>query len=206
MGARGHAEVAAEERCDGQPELPDRRRVVTAVKDLMAALELDVGEPHFRGTPERVARMFEEILGGCYTAPPPLRTFPNAPRCTGPIVVRDLAVYSICAHHLLPFLGTVEIAYLPNERLVGLSKLGRAVEYIARRPQVQERLTEQLAEMLDEAIRPKGIVVTVEARHLCMEMRGIRSVGSTTRTAAFRGEYVDPARGSEVLRLLRTHS
>ena len=106
--------------------------------------------------------------------------------------------HSLCAHHFLPFFGEAHIAYVPSNRLVGLSKLARAVEYIARRPQVQERLTEQIADLLDERLAPAGVMVVLDARHLCMEMRGVRSPG-TTRTFAARGVFTDVARQKEFL-------
>lgn len=176
------------------PCAPDPKRVSAAARALMDALGFDRDDPHLRETDERMARSLLEMFEGCYTDVPLLKTFPNEPASTGPVVVRHLPVYSTCAHHLLPFFGTVEIAYLPGQRLVGLSKLGRAIQHVARRPQVQERLTEQLADVLCDALRPRGLLVVVKARHLCMEMRGIRTAGAITQTCALRGEYADTVR------------
>jgi GTP cyclohydrolase I len=170
----------------------------------MEALELDVSDPHLRGTEWRVAKAYDELLRGLSRdSEPLLRTFPNEEGYSAPVSMTGIPFYSLCAHHLLPFFGEAHIIYMPTDRVVGLSKLARAVGHVARRPQVQERLTEQLVQLLDQRLEPKGVMVVVEARHLCMEMRGARSVGVTTTSAA-RGIFADADRRKEFLDELRS--
>lgn len=192
-----------------RPETPhppegagDLDRVAAALAALMDALGFDRDDPHLRGTPRRVARATRELFAGLQDTAPMLRTFPNHSTHSEPVLVRGLPVHSICAHHLLPIIGTARVAYAPGRRLIGLSKFGRAVDYVARRPQIQERLTDQLADLLDDTLHPRGLLVVIAARHLCMEMRGIRAAGAVTTTSAVRGEFADPARRAEVARLL----
>lgn len=173
-------------------------RVARAFRGLMDALDLDASDPHLRGTEWRVARAYEELLGGLLHAEPVLRTFPNEEGYAAPVSVTGIPFYSLCAHHFLPFFGEAHIVYMPANRLVGLSKLARAVDHLARRPQVQERLTEQLAALLDDRLQPAGVMVVLEARHLCMEMRGARSAGQTMTSAA-RGVFTDVQRQQEFL-------
>ena len=168
-------------------------RIAAAFRAFMDAVGVDRSDPHLRGTELRVARAYGELLRGLDPgAEPEMRTFPNEEQYAAPVSVTGIPFYSICAHHFLPFFGTVDISYLPDGSVVGLSKLARAVEYIARRPQVQERFTEQLASFLDERLEPRGVRVTVRARHLCMEMRGARTSGTTT-TEAVRGATITAA-------------
>jgi len=131
------------------------------------------------------------MLGGLRRAEPELSTFPNTKGYAGMVSVSDIPFYSICAHHFLPFFGTVQVGYVPRERLIGLSKISRVVDFHARRPQLQEDLTEEIAAMIDERLAPAGLIVLVEARHLCMEMRGVSRPGVTTRTTAVRGTFQD---------------
>jgi GTP cyclohydrolase I len=138
-----------------------------------------------------VARAYQEMLGGLRRAEPRLSTFPNTKGYAGVVSVTHIPFYSICAHHFLPFFGAAHLGYVPRERLVGLSKLTRVVDFYARRPQLQEDLTEQVAALLDERLAPAGLIVSVEARHLCMEMRGVSRPGVTTTTAAIRGTFED---------------
>ena len=119
------------------------------------------------------------------------------------MAVTGIRFHSLCAHHFLPFFGTAHVAYLPKERVVGLSKLARAVELFARRPQVQERLTEQIASFLDSRLQPAGVMVVVEARHFCMEMRGVRKAGARTTTSAVRGAFADARKRREFLARIR---
>jgi GTP cyclohydrolase I len=166
-------------------------RVATAFRGFLESLGLDLADPNLTGTPDRVARAYQEMLGGLRRAEPTLSTFPNTKRYGAMVAVTDIPFYSICAHHFLPFFGTVHLAYVPGERLVGLSKLARVVDFYARRPQIQEDLTEQVASLLEERLAPAGVIVSVEARHLCMEMRGVSRPGVTTRTTAVRGSLQD---------------
>jgi GTP cyclohydrolase I len=158
------------------------------VQAIMGLLRLDAGDPNLAGTPDRVAELYLELLAGSPSLPE-LTSFPNADGLREAVVMRDIPVYSVCAHHWVPFFGQAEVAYVPGERIVGLSKLARVVEHFARRGQVQERLTEQIAGFLDTELRPRGVMVVIEARHLCMEMRGVRLPGTVTRTTAVRGLY-----------------
>ncbi len=174
----------------GAGEFPVER-VAAAFRGFLESLSLDLADPNLAGTDHRVARAYEEILGGLRRAEPELSTFPNTKRYAGTVSVTDIPFYSICAHHFLPFFGSAHVAYVPGERLVGLSKLTRVVDHYARRPQLQEDLTEQVAALLDERLAPAGLLVSVEARHLCMEMRGVSRPGVTTTTTAARGTLRD---------------
>lgn len=182
---RDHAPAAD----SGESELA---RVATAFRGFLESLGLDPSDPDLDGTDQRVARAYREILGGLRPgARPRLSTFPNTEGYAGLVSVTAIPFYSICAHHFLPFFGSAHIGYLPGKRLVGLSKLPRVVDYYARRPQLQERLTEQVAAFLDEQLTPAGLIVSIEARHLCMEMRGVSKPGVMTTTTAVRGSLED---------------
>ncbi|HSP92898.1 MAG TPA: GTP cyclohydrolase I [Thermoanaerobaculia bacterium] len=166
-------------------------RVAAAFRGVLESLELDLSDPNLAGTDRRVARAYEEMLGGLRRPEPDLSTFPNTRGYDQMVSVTDIPFYSICAHHFLPFFGSVDIGYVAGERLVGLSKLARVVDYYARRPQLQEDLTEQVAALLDERLTPAGLIVSIEARHLCMEMRGVSRPGVITTTTAVRGTLKD---------------
>ena len=174
----------------GAEEFPVEQ-VAAAFRAFLESLGLDLGDPNLVGTEHRVARAYQEMLGGLRRAEPRLRTFPNTKGYTGLISVTDVPFYSICSHHFLPFFGAAHLAYVPRERLVGLSKLTRVIDFYARRPQLQEELTEQIAALVDERLAPAGLIVSIEARHLCMEMRGVSRPGVTTRTTAVRGTLQD---------------
>lgn len=167
-------------------------RVAAAFRRVMAALDLDLDDPHLAGTEFRVARAYRELFAGLVAgAEPSLRTFPNTERYTDPVALNDIPFFSVCAHHFLPFFGSAHVAYLPGNRIVGLSKLARVVDFFARRPQVQERLTEQVADYIERRLAPRGVMVVVQARHFCMEMRGIGQAGLITTTSAVRGEFTE---------------
>jgi GTP cyclohydrolase IA len=162
----------------------DTTRAAAAVRDLLEALGVDLDNESLRGTPARVARMYDELL-----TPRPFEatTFPNDGAYDELVAVRDVPFASLCEHHLLPFTGVAHIAYLPGDRIVGLSKMARVVEYYARRLQVQERMTTQIADWMEEAVRPRGVGVVLEAEHLCMTVRGVQAPGARTITSALRG-------------------
>jgi GTP cyclohydrolase IA len=162
-----------------------------AARDLLVALGADVASEHLRETPRRVAKAYAELL-----TPRPFNatTFPNDEGYDELVIVGEISFQSLCAHHLLPFHGTAHVAYLPGERLVGLSKLARVVELYARRLQLQERLTTQVADWLDEHLQPRGVGVVIEAEHLCMSLRGVQSPGAKTVTSALRGLVKDDPR------------
>ena len=182
-----------------QPPGHDTAAVERAVKALIDALGLDrTSEPELEGTPARVADLYRELFTGLdpARAPDPV-TFPHAGQ--GDLVmVRDLPFHSLCVHHFVPFFGRALVAYLPGEKIVGISAAARLLEHYSRRPQLQERLGQQLADHLDQVVRPRGVAVILEARHLCMEMRGIRRFGRV-ETRTVRGELADP-RWASVLR------
>jgi GTP cyclohydrolase I len=172
-----------------------------AVADLLRALGLDLGHEGLAETPARMARMFAELL-----TPEPFRptTFPNDAGYDELVVVRDIPFTSLCEHHFLPFRGVAHVGYLPGERIMGLSKLARLVEAFSRRPQVQERLTMQVADWLRDHLAPRGAGVVVDAEHLCMSVRGVRASGTRTVTSALYGQLRDDAAArQEFLQLAR---
>lgn len=169
----------------------DQEKVKQAVRLFLEGIGEDPGREGLEETPDRIARMCEEIYGGLeQTAKPHLgKTFQTKEQ--GMVLEKDIVFYSTCEHHLLPFFGRVHIAYLPEGRVVGLSKLARTVEVYARRPQIQERLTGQIADALMDELHPRGAMVMVEAEHMCMTMRGIKKPGSRTVTEAKRGCFLE---------------
>ena len=182
---------------------PKLREVAARFRAAFEALGLDLSDPNLVGTDLRVARAYRELFSGLYAgAEPFLRTFPNAEGYSEMVAVTGIPFHSLCAHHLLPFFGTAHVAYLPKERIVGLSKLARVVEFYARRPQVQERMTEQIIDLLETRLTPAGAMVVVQARHFCMEMRGVSKTGSITTTSAIRGAFEDSRTRQEFLDLL----
>ena len=183
----------------------DHARIEAAVREILAAIGEDPDRDGLRDTPARVARMYAEVCGGLHEDPAVhlLTTFDAGHDEL--IMVRDITLFSLCEHHLLPFSGVAHVGYIPNGdgRVTGLSKLVRLVEAFARRPQVQERLTTQIADAVAEALDPRGVIVVIEAEHLCMSMRGVRKPGSKTVTSAVRGLLrSDDKTRSEALRML----
>ncbi len=162
-----------------------------AVRALLRALGQDPDSDHLRETPRRVALAYEEFLTARPFVP---TTFPNDEGYDELVLVRDIPFHSLCEHHLLPFSGVAHVGYLPGARILGLSKLGRVVEHFARGLQVQERLTKQIGDWLDDRLAPKGVGVVLEAEHLCMTLRGVQSVGSRTVTSSLHGLVRDDAR------------
>jgi GTP cyclohydrolase I len=179
---------------------PRTRLVAERFRGVMEALGLDLSDPNLADTPLRVARSYRELFAGLDPDTlPDLRTFPNSEGYSQIVAVTGIPFHSVCAHHFLPFFGTAHVAYLPKDRVVGLSKLARVVEHFARRPQIQERLTEQVADLVDRRLRPAGVMVLVEATHFCMEMRGVGKPGTKTTTSAWRGAFSDERRRREFL-------
>ena len=176
----------------GRPPI-DRARAEAAVRELLLAVGEDPDREGLRETPARVARAYEEIFAGLYTDPDLVldKTFDEHHQEL--ILVKDIPMFSVCEHHLVPFHGVAHVGYIPSRdgRVTGLSKLARVVDLYARRPQVQERLTGQVADALVRKLEPRGVIVVVEAEHLCMGMRGIRKPGATTVTSAVRGMFRD---------------
>ena len=167
----------------------DRERIAAAIREILIAIGEDPDRDGLVKTPARVARMYEELFAGLSGEPDEYleTTFEHAH--DEMIVVRDIPFYSICEHHLLPFFGRAAVGYIPNERIVGLSKLARVVEHLARRPQVQERLTCQVADHIEQVLDPVGVAVTIEAEHTCMTMRGVKKPGSQMVTSVTRGAF-----------------
>lgn len=182
----------------------DKPRVEAAVRELLAAIGEDPDREGLRETPRRVANMYEEIFAGLTEDPCQHLKIFHESHNEDLVSVRDIPLYSMCEHHLLPFTGVAHIAYIPRDgRVLGLSKLARIVNCFARRPQLQERLTEQVADFLERELNPRGVAVIIEAEHLCMTMRGVRAAGARTQTSALRGIMKSDARTrAETLSLL----
>jgi GTP cyclohydrolase I len=181
----------------------DRGAVERAAADLLRALGADVDAEALEETPRRVADAYTELL-----TPQPFRatTFPNDDGYDELIVARSIPFHSLCMHHLLPFHGVAHIGYLPGERIIGLSKLGRVVEYFSRDLQIQERLTTQVAGWLQRELEPKGVGVVLEAEHLCMSLRGVQKLGAKTVTSALLGRVRDDARTRQEFLALTTRT
>jgi GTP cyclohydrolase I len=165
----------------------DQPRIERAVREILMAIGEDPDREGLRETPARVARMYQELFGGLHEDPREHVQKFFRETCDEVVLVRNISFNSLCEHHLLPFMGMAHVAYLPDKRVVGLSKLARVVESIARRPQVQERMTEQIADLLVEQLQAKGVAVIIEAEHTCMTIRGIRKPGSVCVTSAMKG-------------------
>jgi GTP cyclohydrolase I len=176
-----------------QPRRADPKQVEAAIARLIEALGLDPAvEPELAATPQRVADLYAEAFSGLDPArAPEPATFPHAAGDDEVVAVRDLPFHSICVHHFVPFFGRAHVAYLPGDRLIGISGVARLLEHWARRPQLQERITRQLADDLERRLAPRGVLVVLEARHLCMEMRGIRKQG-WVETRIVRGALAEP--------------
>lgn len=183
----------------------DRERIENAVREILLAVGEDPEREGLQETPARVARMYEEIFSGLETDPERFLKVFSEEKNDEMVVVRDIPLYSMCEHHLLPFVGKAHIVYIPGEgKVIGLSKLARIVDCFARRPQIQERLTSQIADFLMERLQPQGVAVLIEAEHLCMTMRGARAAGAVTKTSALRGKMKSDARTrAEAMSLLK---
>ena len=181
----------------------DRAALQHAARELLRAVGADVDDPALEETPRRVADAYAELL-----TPQPFRatTFPNEDGYDQLIVARAMPFHSLCMHHLLPFHGVAHIAYLPGDSIIGLSKLGRVVEYFSRDLQIQERLTTQVADWLERELEPKGVGVVLEAEHLCMSLRGVQKLGAKTVTSALRGLVRDDARTRQEFLALTTRT
>ena len=183
----------------------DKQRIENAFREILLAIGEDPDREGLQETPKRVANMYEEIFSGLTENPEKHLKMFREGQSDEIVVVRDIPMYSMCEHHFLPFVGKAHIAYIPNDEglVIGLSKLARIVNTYARRPQLQERLTAQIADFIQKEMDPKGVAVVVEAEHLCMTMRGIKAAGSQTQTSALRGIMRKDARTrAEVMTLL----
>jgi GTP cyclohydrolase I len=189
----------------GKAQRPfDADRAERAVRELLYAIGEDPDRDGLKDTPARVARAYEEMFAGLWQDPEDVLTTTFDLGHDELVLVKDIEVFSTCEHHLVPFHGVCHIGYIPahNGRITGLSKLARLVEVYARRPQVQERMTTQIADALTRILEPRGVIVVVECEHLCMSMRGIRKPGAKTITSAVRGQLRDPATRAEAMTLI----
>ena len=182
----------------------DHNKIEQGVRLMLEGMGEDPTREGLVDTPARVARALEECCGGLHEDPAELFEVSFDAQCHDVVIVRDIPFYSVCEHHLLPFYGVAHVAYVPGEggRVCGISKLARLVELYARRPQLQERLTSQIADALQEHLAPEGVLVVVEAEHMCMTMRGVAKPGSRTTTVAHRGCMDDSERRGETLALI----
>ncbi|GAA2501635.1 GTP cyclohydrolase I FolE [Streptomyces thermolineatus] len=182
----------------------DEKRAENAVRELLIAVGEDPDREGLRETPARVARAYREIFAGMWQQPEDVLTTTFDLGHDEMVLVKDIELVSQCEHHLVPFTGVAHVGYIPSAdgKITGLSKLARLVDVFARRPQVQERLTTQIADSLMRILEPRGVIVVVECEHMCMSMRGIRKPGAKTTTSAVRGQLRDPATRSEAMSLI----
>lgn len=179
-------------------------RVAVHVRAILEEFDLDLEDANLKSTDVRVAKMYAEMFHGMREGNEPrVTTFPNDECYSGMVMEAQIPFYSMCSHHLVPFYGHAHMAYVPNDRIVGLSKLPRILEFYAKRPQLQERLTEQVVTYLEKELMPQGAMVVIEARHLCVEMRGVKKPGAVTVTSAIRGIFHERPIREEFLDLLQ---
>jgi GTP cyclohydrolase I len=196
--------------CNGLPKPPvaapnavDQERIRRAVREILIAVGEDPDREGLQETPDRVARMYAEVFGGLHADPAVFLQKTFTQKHDEMVLVKDIEFASCCEHHLLPFIGKAHIGYLPDGQVVGLSKLARVVETLARRPQVQERMTEDLADLIMRELKPRGVGVILEASHSCMTIRGVRKPGSSTVTSALRGLFKsNPLTRNELMSLV----
>jgi GTP cyclohydrolase I len=185
----------------------DNKKIQEGVRLILEGIGEDAKRPGLKETPVRVAKMFEEIFSGLASPAEDLLKPIEGESHDEMVLLKDIPFYSVCEHHLLPFIGKAHIAYIPEGRITGLSEIAKALEFFAKRPQVQERLTAQLADMITEKLKPKGCMVVIDAEHLCMSMRGIKKPGSKTVTSAVRGIFRSKqSTREEMLELIKKHS
>jgi len=179
-------------------------RIAGHVRAILGELGLDLADPNLGETDRRVARLYAEMFSGLREGSRPQVTcFPNDEGYRAMVMEKEIPFYSMCAHHLVPFYGHAHMAYIPNDRILGLSKFARILEFYAKRPQLQERLTEQVVGFIESELKPQGAMVVIEARHLCVEMRGVKKPGAVTVTSAIRGTFYKKEVREEFLDLLR---
>ncbi|HUG20747.1 MAG TPA: GTP cyclohydrolase I FolE [Planctomycetaceae bacterium] len=184
----------------------DLERIERAVREILSAIGEDPDRQGLLDTPGRVARMYAELFSGLHSDPSHHLHKVFSETYDELVLVRDISFNSMCEHHLLPFMGVAHVGYLPRGRVTGLSKLARVVEEISRRPQVQERMTHQIAELIDQELDTKGTIVVIEAEHTCMTIRGIRKPGSVTITSAVRGLFkTNESSRAEAMSLINNH-
>lgn len=183
----------------------DLKKIEKGVRLILEGVDEDPSRSGIKHTPQRVARMFSEILGGSAEDPVQQLLVIGDEKHDEMVLVKNIPLYSMCEHHLLPFAGVAHVAYIPKSgRIVGLSKIARVVDILSRRLQVQERLTKQIADLLDEHLKPLGVMVVIEAEHMCMSMRGAKKPKSLTVTSAVRGSFrTNSATRAEAMTLIR---
>lgn len=180
--------------------MPDHEAMVSAVRQLLIAIGEDPEREGLAGTPERVARMYAELFSGIDADPDEVLDTTFDQPFDEMVLVRNIGVQSMCEHHLMPFIGHASVAYIPGERIVGLSKIARVVRLLSQRPQVQERLTIQIADSIERVLKPRGVAVRIESAHMCMSLRGIKDPGSTMVTTVTRGLFrTNPSTRAEFL-------
>ncbi|GAA4381562.1 GTP cyclohydrolase I [Agromyces bauzanensis] len=188
----------------------DTARIERAVREILLAIGEDPARPGLERTPQRVAEAYAEFFGGLHVDPlshladsvPIGSNEQGVPATSDAVVLRDLAFRSVCEHHLLPFVGTAHVAYLPGDRVVGLGRIPAVVDTLAARPQLQERLAEEIADVLQEGLEPKGVLVVLDAQHRCVTTRGARQERSSTITIASRGALAEPGARAEIIHLI----
>ena len=204
---------ATEKKGDGAtPKLNettvDLAKIEAGVRLILEGIGEDPDRPGLQGTPRRVAQLYEEICAGLHNDARQFLHVIPAVTHDEMVILKDIPIHSLCEHHLLPMKGVAHIAYIPKDgRIVGLSKLARVADMMARKPQIQERLTTEIADLLDEQLRATGVMVVIEAEHMCVEMRGIKKPGSKFVTSALRGGFLkDPRTRNEAMSLIRDHN
>lgn len=175
----------------------DKEKIEAGVKLLLEGMGEDINREGLQETPQRIARMYEEIFGGMNQTPEEYLTKTFSVKDNSMVLEKDIVFYSTCEHHLLPFYGKAHVAYIPQGQVVGLSKLARTVEVYAKRPQLQEQLTAQIADALMEYLKPAGAMVMIEAEHMCMTMRGVKKPGAKTVTYVTRGSFAEDEKQQE---------
>ena len=204
LAKKPHTEPVGGQQITFNAEGARVERIASHVRGMLAELDLDLSDPNLADTDRRVAKMYLEMFHGLEEgSEPEITTFPNDEGYSHMLMEKDIPFYSMCAHHLVPFFGKAHIAYIPAERIVGISKFARILEFYAKRPQLQERITEQVVDYLEEQLDPLGAMVVIEARHLCVEMRGVKKPGALTVTSAIRGVFHQRPVREEFLDLLR---
>lgn len=197
-------EIASEsEQANGLPPF-DHERAEAAIRELLLAVGENPDRDGLLDTPARVARMYAEVFAGLRQTPAEVLTTTFELAHDEMVLVRDIELWSMCEHHLVPFFGRAHVGYIPSPdgRITGLSKMARLVDVFARRPQVQERLTMQIADAMEEHLQPRGVIVVIEAEHLCMAMRGVKKPGSRTLTSAVRGQLRNSTTRAEAMSLI----
>jgi GTP cyclohydrolase IA len=199
--------IACPDRSPADIPAFDHDRAAAAIRELLLAIGEDPGREGLRDTPDRVARAYAELTAGLHQSPSDVLTTTFDIGHDEMVLVRDIELWSMCEHHLVPFTGVAHVGYIPAEsgKITGLSKLARLVDVYAKRPQVQERLTTQIADALVETLEARGVIVVIEAEHLCMTMRGVRKAGARTITSAVRGVMHNAATRSEAVALITAH-